>query len=386
VRSIQVDQRSLELEEMAQPVQAQELGPAPAADGETPWAVALSATGNDSFSTVFAALGKGLEVSRLQQPLTVGEQTLAVGSFLVRTPSRGAFEGLMTGHAGSALLLPQAIDDPGLAVAAPRIALVETWFHDMDAGWTRFVFDRHNVPYQVLRPGEIADTDLVAQFDVLVLPDSDAAVLKQGKYEREGRYFAVDYPPDYTKGIGDEGMKRLIAFLEGGGVIVSWRRSTELFFGDLEAASSEPEGEAESFALPIRDASKGATEKGLFVPGAFLKIDLNPDHPVAWGMPAKAGVFSRGVPVFRTSIPTRDMDRRVVAAYPERDLLLSGYIEGEEGLARTPALVWLRKGEGQLVLFNFNPQFRASTPATYKLLFNALLLPDADTVSTLIGG
>jgi hypothetical protein len=66
----------------------------------------------------------------------------------------------------------------------------------------------------------------------------------------------------------------------------------------------------------------------------------------------------------------------VIATYPEGDILLSGYIEGEEQLAGKPAMVWLRSGRGQLVLFGFNPHYRASMAATYKLLFNALLLPE----------
>jgi hypothetical protein len=92
-------------------------------------------------------------------------------------------------------------------------------------------------------------------------------------------------------------------------------------------------------------------------------------------MPAESGVFSRAAPVFATSIPVLDTDRRVIARHPEKEILLSGYAKGEEQLANKPVMLWLRKGKGQLVLIGFNPQFRASTPASYKLLFNALLLP-----------
>jgi hypothetical protein len=38
-------------------------------------------------------------------------------------------------------------------------------------------------------------------------------------------------------------------------------------------------------------------------------------------------------------------------------------------------MVWVRAGKGQLVLFGIRPQFRGATPVTFKLVFNALLLP-----------
>jgi hypothetical protein len=95
-------------------------------------------------------------------------------------------------------------------------------------------------------------------------------------------------------------------------------------------------------------------------------------------MPEKAGAFSRGTPVFATSIPVLDTDRRVIGIYPERDLLLSGFIEGEKQLQNRPSMVWLRAGKGQIVLFGFRPQFRGATPATFKLVFNSLLLPSLE--------
>jgi hypothetical protein len=38
-------------------------------------------------------------------------------------------------------------------------------------------------------------------------------------------------------------------------------------------------------------------------------------------------------------------------------------------------MVWMKKGKGQMVVMGFSPIFRASMPATYKLLFNSILLP-----------
>ena len=64
----------------------------------------------------------------------------------------------------------------------------------------------------------------------------------------------------------------------------------------------------------------------------------------------------------------------MIATFPEKDILISGYCEQEEKLSDKSAMLWMKKGKGQFVLFAFNPQFRASTQVSYKLLFNAVLL------------
>ena len=68
------------------------------------------------------------------------------------------------------------------------------------------------------------------------------------------------------------------------------------------------------------------------------------------------------------------MDRRVIGSYPEKDILMSGYASGEEKMGQKSAMIWMQKGEGQFVFYGFNPQFRASTQTSFKLLFNAILL------------
>jgi hypothetical protein len=64
----------------------------------------------------------------------------------------------------------------------------------------------------------------------------------------------------------------------------------------------------------------------------------------------------------------------VIGSYPEKDILMSGYASGEEKMGQKSAMIWMQKGEGQFVFYGFNPQFRASTQTSFKLLFNAILL------------
>jgi len=369
VRSIQVDTRSETLEALLEPVPADAF----AVDMTLPddlWAVAYSATANASYKAVFAALSAGLEVGRLTDPLSSGDMQLPAGSFVIRG-SHDALQSLVDQVGLSPTVLAEGISAVRQPVRRSRIGLVETYFHDMDAGWTRYLFDTYGISYTVLHPEDFDGADLGGDFDVIVFPAASKDVLTKGKYKRGDRYMGNDYPPEFRKPISKEGLGKLTAFIEGGGVVVSWGGSTGLFTDGLAPISGEKDGER--IELPVRDVTKNLKE--VLVPGAFLAVNFVADNPITWGMPERGGAFSRGSPVFATSIPRLDTDRRVVAVYPERDLLLSGYIEGERALQDRPVIVWVRAGKGQLVLFGIRPQFRGSTPATFKLVFNALLLP-----------
>jgi hypothetical protein len=332
----------------------------------------LPVTSNESFRAVFRAIEKGMKVERLLDKTEVGGISYGAGSFIVYQGSKkDEWDELIE----SLPFQPGELRDKRAfatsALEMPRIALVETFFHDMDAGWTRFLFDSYHIPFTVLHPGDFAKSDLAEKFDVILFPDTDKDILMTGKRKSGETYYMGSYHPDYVKGIGKEGMEKLMTFSDGGGTIISWGRSARLFEGMLKIKKGDAE---EEFSLPFRDISPDLAKAGLYVPGSLVKVKLLADHPLTMGMPGSIGVFSRGRPVFSTSVPKFDMDRRVIGTYPEKDILMSGYASGEEKMGNKAAMIWMEKGRGQYVLFGFGPQFRTSTQASYKLLFNSILL------------
>ncbi len=326
---------------------------------------------NESFKAAFQTLKQGLKVERLNNKLNLAATEIPKGSFVISNDPK--LKAIIKDLTIAPIILKESMTLEITPLTLPRIALVETYFHDMDAGWTRFVFDSYSIPFTVVHPGEFEKIDFAKDYDVIVFPNVDKSILMEGKYKSKDEYYVTDYPPEFTKGIGKKGLENLMTFLDKGGNIISWGRSTGLFMGKLEITRGKDE--KEEFQLPVQDISENIQKAGLYCPGSLVKTILLEDHPLTLGMPPEIGVFFRGRPVFATSIPSFDMDRRVIGKFPEKDILISGYCEKQEAVGDKTNLVWLKKGKGQLVLFGFNPQFRASTQAAFKLLFNALLLP-----------
>ena len=250
-----------------------------------------------------------------------------------------------------------------------RVALYKSFIPSLDEGWTRFVLEQYGVAVKNIENKEVKAGNLNASHEVIIIPDSSREVIVEGRQGREG--YTEEMPPEYTGGIGKDGVRALKDFVEKGGTLITLARASEVLFG-------------EEFNLPVRNALSGATTSGgtratlvgdFNVPGSLLRTYVDTNHPVGYGMPSEVAAFVDSPLAFQTSAPAADMQRSIIAWYPDdaRDILLSGYAHGAERLQRKAAAVSFTKGKGKIVMFGFRVQHRAQTEGTFQMLFNAIL-------------
>jgi hypothetical protein len=230
----------------------------------------------------------------------------------------------------------------------------------MDEGWTRFVLESYEFDYSSLANGDFTADELAQRVDVVLLPDVERSILEKGEpADPETKRFWSELPPEYRGGIDVEGGEALRGWVEEGGTLVALDSSTEYVI--------------HLFGLPV--ANVLAEAGGDFAaPGTMLRLLVDTDHPLGYGLRAEEAGYFAGSPAFRTGLPHGKIDRRVVARYPDHrdDIPVSGYIKGAERLERRAAVVELTYGAGKIVLIGFRAQHRAQPHRTFKLLFNAL--------------
>ncbi len=251
---------------------------------------------------------------------------------------------------------------PISALREVRVGLYKPWFASMDEGWTRWLLEQYEFNLKSVDNKTVKAGKLNASFDVIVLPDTQKEVIVEGKPKREEdsmKYF-TEFPPEYADGIGKEGTKNLKEFVSSGGTLIALAESGELLIDE--------------FNIPVRNVLAKAKPETFSCPGSLLRIQIDPNHPVTYGMPVEAAAFvDKGI-AYQTAPPGEELRRTVLAWYPEdsEDVLLSGWIHGSEKLTRRAAAVALTYGKGKLVLLGFRVQHRAQTEGTFKFLFNAI--------------
>ena len=67
-----------------------------------------------------------------------------------------------------------------------------------------------------------------------------------------------------------------------------------------------------------------------------------------------------------------------MASYPESNVLMSGWLLGEDYIARKAAVVDLKYKKGRIILVGIVSQNRAQSHGTYKFLLNGLLYPEGN--------
>jgi hypothetical protein len=329
----------------------------------------FSVSNNESFAAAFHATGKGAKVYRVSEDIEIDGVAFPKGSFAIPSTSKAIIDNI---NLYVSPTYTSSIKESQLQeIKIPRVAIVESWFHDMDAGWTRYIFDSYSIPYTVLRPVDLSEDNLSKNYQIIIFPNQNSELLMSGKRKRQDEYFPMNMPPDYTKGMGKKGKQNVLKFIDGGGMVVAWGQSTELFTGIQEIEIDKDTNE--EFMLPINNVASGLTTNGFETIGAHVLVNAIQDHQLTFGIDESIPILLNGGIVFETSIPSFDTDRRVILSFPIGDPRLSGYIKKGELLENKAAMVWVKKNKGQLILFGFNPQYRGQTSGNFKLIFNALL-------------
>jgi Zinc carboxypeptidase len=253
---------------------------------------------------------------------------------------------------------------------AVRIGIYKSYIPSMDEGWTRFLLDQYGFKYKSIENKEMRAGNLNNSYDAIILPDSSREVIVEGRESRFG-FSSDEFPPEYSGGIGKEGVHALREFVDKGGTLITLANASDVVIG-------------EDFGLPVRNAlaSPGATQgraavttADFNIPGSLLRVYLDTSHPVAAGMPHEAAVFVDSPIAFQTSVPPPEVQRTIIGLYPEdaKDILVSGYARGAERLQRKAAAVAFQRGKGKVVMFGFRVQHRAQMEGTFALLFNAIV-------------
>jgi len=272
---------------------------------------------------------KDAAVEAAEESFESGGRKFSRGSFIIRNASRADLDraaadlGLQIVALGSA---PNVKTHP---IRAARVAFVHTWLSTQTEGWWRLALDDLKIPYDYISTQKIARIDdLNAKYDVILFPpvgfySAPTAIINgmptswgnplpwKNTPETPNLVGKNDSTDDMRPGLGWDGLAKLQAFVQKGGVL-----------------------------LTATDTSRFATETGLVtgfsasgsekmkIVGSVVGTRLvDGASPIAYGYDEKVAAYCDNGPIFTLNVP--------VAFFKINPLASITWSEVLQGLAMT---------------------------------------------------
>ncbi|MGH9476921.1 MAG: M14 family metallopeptidase [Terriglobales bacterium] len=346
----------------------------PVAGAASPAGYLISHRINNAFILTNRLMKAGDKVYWQQSAQTAGGQDLGTGALYV--PAAPGVEAMIATAAQQlgvvATGVASAPTGAALELHPIRVGLYDQYGGSMPSGWVRWMFDQYEVPYERVWPQELAAGNLKAKFDVLVFVDSGLAGRGRGGFFfRRPQPTAAELatvPEKYRLRMGSIGrgdIAPLQEFVKAGGTLLTIGSGTSL---------------AEAVGLPIESALVAMGKQGIlqplsnqqfYIPGSLMRMTLNNQDPIAYGMGGYVDVDFDHDPVFHT-VPSATVDPQVAGWFSGDHTLVSGWANGEGYLNGTAAVISGHIGAGMVVAIGPEITFRAQPHASFKLLFNGL--------------
>ncbi|WP_439545095.1 M14 family metallopeptidase [Sandarakinorhabdus sp.] len=325
---------------------------------------------NNSAILTNRLLKAGVKPAWVRDAVTLGNDTLAPGAIWV--PASGAAGSIINKAVAELGLVAHAVAkapaSPTIKLRPVRLGLVDRYGGLMTAGWTRWLLEQFEFPFEVVYPQRIEAGGLKRAFDVLLF--ADGALPGKGAWgvdRPSAQPKPEDTPAEWQATTGTlsdaKTVPALTEFFRNGGAVVAMggsARLAELFGAPLKLAQSRTEN-GETRALDT---------KQFFIPGSVLRAQVDNRQPLAYGLPGEIDMFFNRSPSF---VPAAGNGTAApVSWFQGRSLLRSGWAVGQEQLAGTIAVADIDVARGKLFVMGPEVVQRAQAYGTFKFLFNAV--------------
>ncbi len=379
---------------------------------------------------------KAADFQTVEEPFQTGGRSYSRGSFVVRGVSRDELDRAARDLGVTAFAVAAAPSVRSHPARAARVAILHTWSTTQTEGWWREAFDALRIPFSYISTQDVAkDPNLNLKYDVILFPPAGSVQsIVQGMpmwrnampwknsalTPNMGRIAETD---DVRPGLGLQGVQNLESFVSRGGLVVAVSGTADLAIdyglasgvianraargkvvGSLlrtkivDEASPLTYGLADNLAVYSEDGGSFSVSSVLGGRGRRSGAEVaratgrgtadDPDVPQGRPQlaPRNVAPAREVVQPWQAAPVTNDQLRNPLGVIPpaqrprvalrfaaQRDLLMSGLLDGGSDIAEKAVVVDVPMQKGHVVLFANNPIYRGETIGTYPLVFNAIL-------------